>query len=169
MKKLTFIFVALLSMTANVWSKTNIVISTDNTQLILQVKENGRLYQTYLGERLADGTDLDLLDMPRTNVTQTQTKGNEVYPVMGTEDYFEPAMEIRHVDGNATSILKYISHSSKAINGGTETIIKLKDDLYPVNVTLHFAAYEKDNIIKEWTEISHNENGLVSLSRYASS
>ncbi|WP_036879488.1 alpha-galactosidase [Xylanibacter oryzae] len=169
MKKLTFIFVVLLSMTANVWSKTNIVISTDNTQLILQVKENGRLYQTYLGERLADGTDLDLLDMPRTNVTQTQTKGNEVYPVMGTEDYFEPAMEIRHVDGNATSILKYISHSSKAINGGTETIIKLKDDLYPVNVTLHFAAYEKDNIIKEWTEISHNENGLVSLSRYASS
>lgn len=169
MKKLIFIFLALSSLTTSVQAKTNIVISTDNTQLVLQVKGNGRLYQTYLGEKLAEGTDLDLLDMPRTNITQTSTKGNEVYPVMGTEDYFEPAMEIKHADGNATSILKYVSHSSKAINGGTETTIRLKDDLYPVNVTLHFAAYDKENIIKEWAEISHNENGLVSLSRYASS
>ncbi len=68
MKKLTFIFVALLSMTTNVWSKTNIVVSTDNTQLILQVKENGRLYQTYLGERLADGTDLDLSIIRQQNI-----------------------------------------------------------------------------------------------------
>ena len=169
MKKLSLLILTLMSLTIMAEAKTNIVISTDNTQMVMQVKDNGRLYQTYLGERLADGTDLDLLDMPRTNVTQTPTKGNEMYPVMGTEDYFEPAMEIHHADGNATSVLRYVSHSTKNINGGTETVIRLKDDLYPVFVTLHFAAFAKENIIKEWTEISHHENGLVSLGRYASS
>src|SRR5574344_1963703 len=169
MKKLSLLIFTLMSLTMTAEAKTNIVISTDNTQMVMQVKDNGRLYQTYIGERLADGTDLDLLDMPRTNVTQTPTKGNEMYPVMGTEDYFEPAMEIHHADGNATSVLKYVSHSTKNINGGTETVVRLKDDLYPVFVTLHFVAFAKENIIKEWTEISHHENGLVSLGRYASS
>ncbi len=169
MKKLSLLIFTLMYLTATAEAKTNIVIATDNTQMVMQVKDNGRLYQTYLGERLTDGTDLNLLDMPRTNVTQTSTQGNEVYPVMGTEDYFEPAMEIRHADGNATSVLKYVSHSTRSINGGTETIIRLKDILYPVNVTLHFAAYDKENVIKEWTEISHGEGGTVSFARYASS
>ena len=33
-------------------------ISTDNTDLVLQVAENGRLYQTYLGEKLLHESDL---------------------------------------------------------------------------------------------------------------
>ena len=37
-------------------------ISTDNTDLVLQVAENGRLYQTYLGEKLLHESDLKKLD-----------------------------------------------------------------------------------------------------------
>ena len=37
-------------------------ISTDNTDLVLQVTENGRLYQTYLGEKLLHESDLKKLD-----------------------------------------------------------------------------------------------------------
>ena len=33
-------------------AKTNISVTTSKTQLVMQVKDNGRLYQTYLGARL---------------------------------------------------------------------------------------------------------------------
>ena len=142
-------------------AKTNISITTGKTQLVMQVKDNGRLYQTYLGARLSESVSLDDLDMPRGVVSSTCSSGNEIYPVMGTEDYFEPAMEIRHADGNPTSVLKYVSHEQTKVDGGTQTTIRLKDELYPVNVTLYYIAYEKENIIKQWSEIQHQEKGKV--------
>ena len=150
-------------------AKTNISVTTSKTQLVMQVKDNGRLYQTYLGARLSESVNLDELDMPRGTVSSTCTQGNEIYPVMGTEDYFEPAMEIRHADGNPTSVLKYVSHEQTMVDGGVQTKILLKDELYPVNVTLYYIAYEKENVIKQWSEIQHQEKGKVYLGRYASS
>ena len=159
----------MLLVTALGFAKTNISITTDKTQLVMQVKDNGRLYQTYLGARLLPSVNLDELVMPRGTTSSTSAIGNEVYPVMGTEDYFEPAMEIRHADGNPTSVLKYVSHEQKSVDGGVQTTIRLKDELYPVSVTLYYMAYEKENIIKQWSEIQHQEKGKVYLGRYASS
>ena len=165
-----FYFTALLMLFSLVsYANNNICITTDKTQLVIQVKNDGRLYQTYLGNRLSSDVDLDLLQMPRANVTSNVSNGDEVYPVMGTEDFYDPAFEICHSDGNPTSILKYISHFTNKIDGGTETTIQLRDSLYSLNVTLHFIAYSSENIIKQWSEISHNENGDVFLGRYASS
>ena len=149
--------------------KPCISINTDNVQLVLKVKEDGRLYQTYLGEKLNDKVNLINLDMPRGTVSSVCTNGNEVYPVMGTEDYFDPALEIRHSDGNPTSFLKYDSHTEKSIDGGKETIIFLKDYLYPVSVNIHYVAYPEEDIIKQWTEIFHDESEPILLNRYASS
>ena len=106
----------MLLVTALGFAKTNISITTDKTQLVMQVKDNGRLYQTYLGARLLSSVNLDELVMPRGTTSSTSAIGNEVYPVMGTEDYFEPAMEIRHADGNPTSVLKYVSHEQKSVD-----------------------------------------------------
>lgn len=150
-------------------AKTNISIVTDNTQLVLQVKDNGRVYQTYLGERLADAVDLNILEMPRTNVTQSLFAGNEAYPVLGTEDFYDGAMEIKHYNGNHTSVLKYISHTSKTIDGGVETIVNLRDELYPVKVVLHYLAFSSENIIKQYAEISHEEKAPITLYNFASS
>lgn len=165
MKRLATIFTVLLALNSFAADKTNISITTDNTQLVLQVKDNGRLYQTYLGQRLSPQTDIATLDMPLVGATSTAIIGNEVYPVMGTEDYYEPAFEIRHADGNPTSVLKYVSHTQS----GNETVIQLRDEVYPVNVTLHYVTYPEENVIKQWSEISHNESKSVSISRYASS
>ncbi len=163
-----FIIAIMLSLTTTMAARTMVSVTTRNMQLVLEVKANGRLYQAYLGERLSSSTDLSLLYMPQANQTSPMTAGNEVYPVMGTEDYFEPALELRHSNGNPTSVLKYVSHTQSAIAGGTETIIRLRDDKYPVSVVLHYIAYEQENIIKQWAEISHAENRPISISRYAS-
>ena len=52
-------------------------------------------------------------------------------------------------------MLYYVSSSSKAVEGGTETVVNLRDDQYPVDVTLHYVAYPKENVIKTWSEIKH--------------
>jgi len=156
----------LVGMAAN--AKNMISIHTDNVQLVLEVKSNGRLYQAYLGEKLSEGTPLSLLFMPQANQTWPMPAGNEVYPVMGTEDYFEPALQLTHNNGNPTSVLKYVSHTQTARNGATETIVKLRDEKYPINVNLHYLAYAKEDVICQWAEISHGEAKPISLGRYAS-
>ena len=156
----------LVGMAAN--AKNMISIHTDNVQLVLEVKSNGRLYQAYLGEKLSEGTPLSLLFMPQANQTWPMPAGNEVYPVMGTEDYFEPALQLTHNNGNPTSVLKYVSHTQTARNGITETIVKLRDEKYPISVNLHYLAYTKEDVICQWTEISHGEAKPISLGRYAS-
>lgn len=170
MKQTFLLIAALVLLPLRSVAKGEVIsITTANTQLVLQVKDNARLYQTYFGKRLSTTTDLSTLSLPGVKPTSTAIEGWEVYPVMGTEDYYEPALEITHSDGNPTSVLTFNGVEQRAVEGGTETIIKLQDKLYPVDVVLHFVAYEKEDIIKQWSEISHKEKKPVFLSRYASS
>ena len=139
--------------------KPLIKIETERTSLIYQVADNGRLYQKYLGKKLNHDSDIQYLP-----------QGTEAYLTHGMEDYFEPAIHIRHNDNNSSLLLKYVDHSSNAIgNGVSETVITLKDDKYLVTVKLHYVAYGKENIIRTFTEISHEEKKPVILCKYASS
>ena len=119
--------------------KETIRISTDNTDLVLQVGENGRLYQTYLGEKLLHQQDLQNFrwDVHAGADGSVSKRGWEVYAGSGNEDYFEPAIAITHNDGNPSTILYYVSSSSKPVEGGTETVINLRDAQYLVDVTLY--------------------------------
>ena len=128
-------------------------VSTGQTDLVFRVADNGRLYQSYLGHHLNHASDLNHL-----------SAGTEAYLTHGMEDYFEPALDIRHSDFNPSTLLKYDRHEeSKANDGGTETTIYLKDPVYKTQVVMHFVAYAKENIIKTWTEITNAENKPVSL------
>lgn len=139
--------------------KPLIKIETERTSLIYQVADNGRLYQKYLGKKLHHDSDIQYLP-----------QGTEAYLTHGMEDYFEPAIHIHHNDYNSSLLLKYVDHSSNNTgNGINETVITLKDDKYPVTVKLHYVAYDKENIIRTFTEISHEEKKPVILSKYASS
>ena len=68
-----------------------------------------------------------------------------------------------YTSGNPCTILRYVSSESKAVDGGTETIIRLRDDQYSVDVTLYYIAYPKEDVIKTWSEISHQEKKPVML------
>ena len=146
-------------------SSQTISLTTDHTQMVLKVNQQKRLCQTYLGEKLSEQTDLSQLSMPQAGLSSSCIKGLEAYPVMGTEDYYEPTFEIRHADGNPTSVLKYVRHTQQ----GNETSILLRDELYPVEVTLYYKVFAREDIIQQWAEIRHEEKGKVYLGRYASS
>ena len=134
-------------------------IGTKSTDLIYKVGDNGRLYQCYLGKKLTHPADWEHLPL-----------GTEAYLTHGMEDYFEPALRVLHNDGNPSLLLKYVSHEAKEVSPGvSETVITLKDEQYPVQVKLHFVAYQEENLLKTFTEISHEEKKPVTLYRYASS
>ena len=145
-------------------------VSTNNTDLVLKVSPKGRLYQVYFGDKLKNAADYDNLTWNTYAASDgaVSTRGHEVYAGSGNEDYFEPAVAITHADGNMTTYLYYKGVETKAIEGGTETIITLQDNKYPDTVKLHYAAYDKENVIKAWTEISHKEKNPVTLWRYSS-
>ena len=173
MKHLIF-FSLLLSLSCAGYAQTgepkNIRIATDHTDLVLQVPENGRLYQVYFGEKLRHEADLDNLgwQVHPASDGSAVARGWEVYSGSGNEDFFEPALAVTHADGNPSTYLYYVSHRSKPVDGGTQTDIVLRDDRYPLEVTLHYVAYAEEDVIKTWSDISHKEKGSVFLSAYAS-
>ena len=164
------IMTALLITTMAAFAQKTIRVSTDNTDLILQVNNNGRLYMVYLGDKLLNASDADKLDwtMDTGSDASVSKRGHEAYMCSGGEDFFEPALALTHPDGNNTTYLYYKDSQTKAIEGGTETIITLADSVYAVEVRLHYAAYPKQNVIKAWSEITNNENQDISLWKYAS-
>lgn len=138
---------------------SDIVIETDNTALVYSVGDNGRLYQQYLGKKMKNPADYS-----------ASPRGGEAYITHGMEDYFEPAFHVNHSDGNASSVLKYVSHKSGVLaDGAKETVITLADDKYPDQVDLHIIAYPKENVFKSYTEISNKGKKPVTLDKYASS
>lgn len=167
--KPTLAMMAITLASATVNAQT-IRVSTDKTDLVLKVSPKGRLYQTYLGDKLKNAADYDQISWNTYAASDgaVTTRGHEVYAGSGNEDYFEPAVAITHADGDMTTYLYYKSSETKNINGGTETIVTLQDDKYPVTVKLHYAAYAKENVIKTWTEISHKEKSPITLWRYSS-
>lgn len=156
-----FLFITLFCVSGMLHAnnRTVIKIATDKVNLIYQVGEDGRLYQSYLGQTLK--YDADIANLPL---------GVEAYLTHGMEDYFEPAIRVLHNDGNPSLLLKYVSHTQDMTKPNvTETVITLKDDKYPVTVKLFFVSFARENIIKEHTEISHQEKKPVTLYNYASS
>lgn len=171
MKKILFAgALTLATLQMNAEESKVIRISTDQTDLILKVGENGRLYQTYLGEKLLHEADVNRFswDIHAGSDGSISQRGWEVYSGSGNEDYFEPAVAITHNDGNTSTYLYYVSSSTSPVEGGTQTTINLRDDKYPVDVTLHYVAYPKENVIKTWSEIKHQEKKPIILSTYAS-
>jgi alpha-galactosidase len=165
MKPLFFCFILLFNASMiHSAEQPPIRISTADIDLIFSVAPNGRIYQTWLGPRLLNGADLSGLAIG------TYGRTAEVYPGSGAEDYFEPAIALTHNDGNLTTILSFVSAETIRRNENiTETVIRLRDKVYPVDVALHYTAFARENIISARTEISHSEKKPVSLWRYASS
>ena len=163
--------VSLLAITTlNASDMKQIRISTDRTDLVLQVAENGRLYQSYFGEKLLNEADLKELgwSVHPASDGSVSRRGWEVCSGSGNEDFFEPALAITHNDGNPSTWLYYVSSSTHAVEGGVQTDIVLRDDKYPVEVTLHYVAYPRENVIKTWSDIRHQEKNPIVLSTYAS-
>ncbi len=134
-----------------------IFIETDNTALVYKIGKNKKVTQVYIGNKLSrpDYTDLNA--------------GQEIYLTAGMDNQFEPAIRAIHNDGNPSLDLQFDHYKQRKEANITYTQIMLKDPAYPFQVTIHFKAYNNEDVIKTWTEIRHQEKKPVMLTQYASS
>lgn len=167
-RRLVFSAAALLAFVqAGAVEGSHIRISTEETDLVLEISQDRRLYQVYFGERLKNDKDFQFLSL--VTLVESGTHCPEVYPGACTESLYEPALAVTHNDGNRTSVLRYSSHETQPVDGGERTTVSLEDELYGIHVKLFYEAYYKENVIRTWSEISHGQKKPVTLWRYASS
>ena len=154
MKKL-FLLVLLTAATQMLTAK-QVVVQTKNATMVLDV-ENGRQPQyVYFGQKLSD-FDLAHLQPPRNGRM-------DAYPAYGMNCPAEAALAMRHADGNMSTEL-FVTGCEKQ-DGVVR--ITLKDPVYPTTVVLCYKAYEDEDMIETWTEISNGEAKPVALTQFAS-
>lgn len=139
-------------------SPPTLTVETARTALTLAVGPDHRLYQVHYGKPRA-----------RTGPA-TPAREDEFHPQAGNGFIAEPALQAVHADGNTSTDLLYVSHEAiRTDDNVTLTRIKLKDGAYPFFVTLHLEAYRAEDVIRQWVDVSHEEERPVVLSRFASS
>jgi alpha-galactosidase len=147
----------LLCLPVTLFAQQRISIETAHLQIVLSVNEQGKVFQSYLGEKLNSNEGIE-------------TGRHEAYIPAGTNNLFEPAIGVTHADGNPSLVLQFKkTQTQKTEDNISVTTLTLNDPKYPFEVLLHIAAYYNEDIFKSWTEITHHEKGNVVLNNFASS
>ncbi|CAN1564493.1 GalA Alpha-galactosidase [Fimbriimonadaceae bacterium] len=123
-------------------------ISSGEFKLLFGTDEQGRLTQRSIGAFSDAGEEL-----------------KPAFPFAGNGWVFEPAFRVVHADGNTSSDLrlKDVAQSEKHAR------FTLEDEVYPLNVELHFLSHPELNIIESWTQVVHREPRAIRLEIIASS
>lgn len=130
-------------------------LETKSLAVTLQVGEDGRIYQQPIG-----------LNSPQARLK----RDDEFYPQAGDGYIWEPALQVVHADGNTSTALEAgeLAQTNETADI-TLTRIRLHDPAYPFNVTLCFKTHHDEDVIEQWTEVNHEEDGPVTLKRVESS
>ncbi len=146
-----------------------IPIVTESNAMVLQTDQEGRLRTIYVGQPLKEDGEYALISELHHLDDNNVGINNSAYTPSGTWNLSEPAIQVIHADGNASLELQYVSHKKDRKDSNVSvTSILLKDPLYPFTVTLYYKVWMKENVIEQWTEISHKEKKPVMLKKFAS-
>jgi len=159
MKKLFITATIFIASIVSVKAQQQIVIQTPKTALVYTVTKEKKLEQVYFGEALLH-TD---------EYTKIKPIPIDAFVQGDMSVVREPAIQVTHADGNPSVQLLFENVSTEQPdNNTTITHITIKDPVYPFEETLHYKAYQAENVIEEWTTIKHSEKTPVTLNRYAS-
>ncbi|HEY0670297.1 MAG TPA: glycoside hydrolase family 36 N-terminal domain-containing protein, partial [Sphingobacteriaceae bacterium] len=149
--------------------KASIPVQTNNISLLLQADNSNYLRTMYLGKPLKNTSEYDKVPSVRLLNEQGSTRNNLAYSAAGTNTMYEPAIAVVHTDGNNSLDLAYQRHTvSTSADGATLTTIYLKDRVYDFFVELYYKSWPKEDVIEQWSVISHKEKGKVVLNKFAS-
>ena len=134
-------------------------ITSGELKLTLMVGTDNRLYQLGFGDAARE------VPMP----SKMPSREREFFPSYGNGVLTEPALQATHADGNTSTELCYTGHQTTEVKAGVrQTIISLKDPLYPFYVNIYIRCYENQSMMEIWNEVRHEEKGTVTLYRFAS-
>ncbi len=130
-------------------------VKTKNFSLNFEIGDDGRLYQRSIGA---------------SDLNAKLSRDGEAFPQAGDGYIWEPALQVVHADGNTSTTLIFQGVIRTNDDTGRElTKIKLRDQAYPLEVTLNFCTDQERDVVEQWTEIANHESGTVTLERMASS
>jgi len=168
-KKMIFLFTLIIGVYHLSAQTVTIPIVTENNMVLLQTDSNNRLRTVYFGKPLENESEYKAVAAGYVYDESNAGIYNSSYTPAGTWNFSEPAIQVKHADGNPSLELKYVSHKKEIMDNNTSvTSILLKDPIYPFEVTLLYKVWTKENIIEQWTEIKHKEKKPVLLQKYAS-
>jgi alpha-galactosidase len=168
-KKMILLFTLIIGVYHLSAQTVTIPIATENNMLLLQTDSNNRLRTVYFGKPLENESEYGTVSAGYIYDESNAGIYNSSYTPAGTWNFSEPAIQVKHADGNPSLELKYVSHKKEIMDNNTSvTSILLKDPIYPFEVTLFYKVWTKENIIEQWTEIKHKEKKPVLLQKYAS-
>jgi len=146
-----------------------IPIETESHAILLQTDKNNLLRTVYVGTPLTHASEYAMAANVNRLDDENVGIANATYTPSGTWNILEPAIQVKHADGNPALELKYVSHTQEQTSDkATLTKIILKDPVYPFQVTLFYKVWKTENVIEQWTEIQHQEKKPVTLFKYAS-
>lgn len=168
-KKIFFIgslFIVTIHLSAQ---KVTIPITTDGHMILMQTDNLNRLRTIYFGNPLQNETEFEAVAANYNYDENNSGIYNSSYTPAGTWNLSEPAIQVKHSDGNPSLELKYSSYKKEQIDANISiTSIVLKDPIYPFEVVLFYKVWAKENVIEQWSEIRHKEKKAVLLQKFAS-
>ncbi|MFT3904216.1 MAG: alpha-galactosidase [Niabella sp.] len=147
-----------------------IPIETQDAALVLETKQKDALKITYFGKALQNNKDYGLLSsLPEYRIDRALSNNNAFIAAGTNTNFVEPAIAVKHADGNNSLDLRYQKHTTvQNTDGSTLTTIFLKDAVYPFYVELYYRAWKNENVIEQWASFHHTEKTKVVLNKYAS-
>ena len=146
MKRILF---TIILISAALVSMAQVRVTTPNLELVLKAKKGGELQVQHFGGRLSDA---DL-----ANLSAAGVPNHNAYPPYGFWCPSEASLTVTHADGNMSTVLKVEGVSQEEEDGAQVTRIRLKDTVYPFNVTGCYRAYQDVDMIETGTEIENLE------------
>ncbi|SEM30709.1 alpha-galactosidase [bacterium A37T11] len=146
-----------------------LTVETSHHAIALNVNAKKDLSIIYLGERLAYPDEYMHVEGAYRQPEDYTGLYNAAYTPSGSRNLLEPAITVIHADGNTSLDLQYVNHDVENVQEGVSLLkVFLEDPAYPFEVTLFYKSYYKEDVVEQWTEIKHRENGDVQLLKYAS-
>lgn len=165
---LSVITIFLLSQSNLTKAQVIIPIETKDFATVFKTDGDNRLWNIYFGKKLEDKSDYTKIDEQYYFQNNNAGIYNSAYTPSGTWNISEPALQVRHNDGNSSTDLVFVDTSTEKNNESTWTKIQLSDPVYSITVILNFKVWENLNVIEQWVEIKNDEGGSVDLKKYAS-
>jgi len=143
MKYFVFSALAFFAISINIFSQDKVLIKveTNDLSMIFNAATNETVAFLYWGDKIKYPSSF-LQKGFRGQPDTSQNFDPQIYPAYGGRFYLNPALKVTQEDGVLTTDLVYLGVEKKNLDDNRiETIIRLKDKLYPLIVDIHFVAY----------------------------
>jgi alpha-galactosidase len=146
-----------------------IPVETKNTALVLQSDVKNNLGLIYFGQKLRQPAEYDAISAMYKQTEDYTGVANAAYTSSGSRNLFEPAITVRHADGNNSLDLRYLRHTVEKLDNNVSLVtVFLKDPVYALEVNLYYKVYFNEDVVEQWSAIKNNERGNVVLKKFAS-